>query len=395
MEKIGQIPPARPFFAANDEHDTGFKSDRPAALVLRFPGASRCVVNFGFWHFYPIFNKNRMFTQPVQALGHDWSASTRLLRQTLESMGHQVATLDMKPLKWFDRVFFIDYPHFYPGRGGLQGRRFFHALLRARHPDINLILTEPAIVRPGSYDPKVHKPFRRVLTYKKDLCAIDPSKYVLYQPTAPSGPVMEPPPFERRKLCCMIQTYMVSDKPNELFSERVRAVRWFEANAPRDFDLFGADWDRLLLPGRLSALNLGMRFLWRAPVLKMLRFRRFPSFVGPTGLDIKRTLMDYRFSFSYENAVEKDWISEKLFDRFHAGCVPVYYGAPNVTDYVPADTFIDKRQFSYDELYRRISTMTEREYNGYLAAARDYLRSPACRPFTPEGYVETFISHFT
>jgi hypothetical protein len=39
--------------------------------------------------------------------------------------------------------------------------------------------------------------------------------------------------------------------------------------------------------------------------------------------------------------------------------------------------------------------MTERDYNGYLAAAEAYLRSPAIRPFTPEGYVEIFIKNFT
>jgi hypothetical protein len=39
--------------------------------------------------------------------------------------------------------------------------------------------------------------------------------------------------------------------------------------------------------------------------------------------------------------------------------------------------------------------MPEREYNGYLEAAEAYLRSPALRPFTPEGYVEIFTRNFT
>ena len=75
--------------------------------------------------------------------------------------------------------------------------------------------------------------------------------------------------------------------------------------------------------------------------------------------------------------------------------VPIYYGAPNITEYVPAGTFIDKRNFSYEELYRYISTMSEREYNGYLESAEAYLHSPAVRPFTPEGYVEIFVNNFT
>jgi hypothetical protein len=144
-----------------------------------------------------------------------------------------------------------------------------------------------------------------------------------------------------------------------------------------------------LLPGRLSFLNLALRAAWR-------RVRRggasrsscYPSCIGPTVKKKHLTLMDYRFSIAYENSMEEDWLSEKLWDCFHAGCVPVYLGAPNVTDYVPAKAFIDKRQFTYDELYRYMSQMSEREYNGYLAAAADFLCSPAFRPFTSEGYVD-------
>jgi hypothetical protein len=348
-------------------------------------------MNFGFWNFYPGFNQNRMFTQSVQTQGHDWAASSRLLGQTLESMGHKVATLDMKPLEWFDKVFFIDLPsRLYP-----YSYRYFRELLRVGHPDLNLIICEPPVVRPDSYAPKVHKPFRRVLTYKKDLQATDPSKYVLFALPCMPEAKMEAVRFDRRKLCCLIQSYMVLNRPNELFSERERAARWFEANAPRDFDLMGTEWDRILLPGPLSFLNFALRAAYRrVGPLKAIKFRRFPSYIGPNVKGKHRTLLDYRFCLAYENSVERDYISEKLFDCFYAGCVPIYFGAPNITDYIPANTFIDKTKFSYEELYRYISAMSEKEYQGYLAAADAYLQSPALRPFTPEGYVEIFVRNF-
>jgi hypothetical protein len=140
------------------------------------------------------------------------------------------------------------------------------------------------------------------------------------------------------------------------------------------------------------ALRAAYRRVWP---LKAIKFRRFPSYIGPNVKGKHRTLLEYRFCFAYENSVESDYISEKLFDCFYAGCVPIYYGAPNITDYVPAGTFIDKRKYSYEELYRYLSAMTERDYNGYLEAAEAYLRSPALRPFTPEGYVEIFTRNFT
>ena len=92
---------------------------------------------------------------------------------------------------------------------------------------------------------------------------------------------------------------------------------------------------------------------------------------------------------------EADYISEKLFDCFYVGCVPVYQGAPNVTDYIPANTFIDKSKLTYEELYRYISKMPESEYNYYLEAAREYLRSPAFQQFSPEAHVDLFVKTFT
>jgi hypothetical protein len=348
-------------------------------------------MNFGFWNFYPAFNQNRMFTQSVHSQGHDWAGPSRLLGQTLQSMGHQVATLDMKPLDWFDRVFFIDLPtRLYP-----YSYRYFGPLVQNKHPDMNLFLCEPPIVRPDSYKPEAHSPFRKVMTFKKSLCAGNPSKYIFSALPCMPEDKTEPMAFAQRKLCCLIQSYMVLNKPTELFSERIKAVRWFEAHAPRDFDLMGTEWDRILFPGPLSFLNFALRAAYRRlGFLKMLKFHRFPSYIGPNVKGKHRTLLEYKFCFAYENSTEADYISEKLFDCFHAGCVPIYYGAPNVTDYIPATTFIDKRKFSYEELYRYISTMPESEYNGYLAAAEAYLHSPAIRPFTPEGYVENFTRNF-
>lgn len=68
------------------------------------------------------------------------------------------------------------------------------------------------------------------------------------------------------------------------------------------------------------------------------------------------------------------WISEKLFDVFAAGRVPVYWGASNVNDYLPKDTFVDYRKFGHpEELHSFLSAMTESEYNEYLEAIEEYL----------------------
>ena len=61
----------------------------------------------------------------------------------------------------------------------------------------------------------------------------------------------------------------------------------------------------------------------------------------------------YKFSICYENTRGvPGYITEKIFDSFQAGVVPVYLGAPNITDEVPAGCFIDRRKFSsYQKLH--------------------------------------------
>ena len=56
----------------------------------------------------------------------------------------------------------------------------------------------------------------------------------------------------------------------------------------------------------------------------------------------------------------KGYISEKIFDCFYSGAIPIYLGATDVKDYIQEDTFIDYRNFenssdllSYYKKYER------------------------------------------
>ncbi len=46
-----------------------------------------------------------------------------------------------------------------------------------------------------------------------------------------------------------------------------------------------------------------------------------------------------------ENSLATDYVTEKLYDAFVAGCVPLYLGAPNIADLLPdPESIIDYRQ---------------------------------------------------
>ena len=58
------------------------------------------------------------------------------------------------------------------------------------------------------------------------------------------------------------------------------------------------------------------------------------------------TVSRYRFCLALENSSETDYVTEKIFDAFEAGTVPVYLGAPNVDEYVPPNSYINAADFS-------------------------------------------------
>jgi hypothetical protein len=173
--------------------------------------------------------------------------------------------------------------------------------------------------------------------------------------------------------------------PYELYSKRVEALRWFERRQPEAFDPYGMGWDR-----RAVGNSITSRIAQRLKSPGRLFSPRYPSYRGT--VESKRsTLERYRFAICFENAHSiSSYITEKIFDCFMAGCVPIYWGAPNVTDHIPADCFIDFRNFmDFGRVHDHIVQMEEGELLGYRDRIRSFPRSPGVRPYTTEYFSET------
>jgi len=68
---------------------------------------------------------------------------------------------------------------------------------------------------------------------------------------------------------------------------------------------------------------------------RLLQNRRVADDAGrETKLD---TIKTYKFTLALENAIAKDYVTEKFYDPLVAGSVPVYLGAPNIEDFAPGD----------------------------------------------------------
>src|SRR3989344_5204980 len=178
-----------------------------------------------------------------------------------------------------------------------------------------LFAWESPVFQKKLYSRKYLRHFKRIYTWDDDL--VDNKRFFkLYYPEL-KPMIADFPPFEQKKLC----TFMFSNKrgkhPKELYTEREKVVQFFENKPEGDFEFYGQLWEKA-----------GYKNYRGAPESKI------------------DTLKNYRFCICYENVHDvKGYITEKIFDAFAAGCIPIYWGASNVTEYIPEGCFIDRRKF--------------------------------------------------
>lgn len=148
----------------------------------------------------------------------------------------------------------------------------------------------------------------------------------------------------------------------DLYQVRLDAILYFSYTS--DFKLFGTRWNE---PFGISKKY--HKAALRAGGLKC-------------GDKIK-ILSQYKFNLCFENCIYPGYITEKIFDCFFSGTIPIYYGAPDITDFIPKGCFIDFRDFSnFRELDSYIRSIDENEANKYLKNASTFLKSNSFKRFT-------------
>jgi hypothetical protein len=86
-------------------------------------------------------------------------------------------------------------------------------------------------------------------------------------------------------------------------------------------------------------------------------------------------LAPYRYSIAIENSQHDHYWTEKIADCFLAGTVPIYWGAPNIRDYFPAEAMIVLDTLDPREAARIIKAEATKEgYEKRLPALREAKR---------------------
>lgn len=162
----------------------------------------------------------------------------------------------------------------------------------------------------------------------------------------------------------------------ELYLDRLEAIRYF-SKSPK-FDLYGYGWDRPVPHIKSEIYSEAIRRSYRGTVT-----------------DKFEVLKRYKFSICFENSIFGGYITEKILDSIFAGCVPVYWGAPDITSYIPKDVFIDFREFKdYDDLNEYLKAVDEKTYNRFIESARAFIHSELYFQFSQEKYAQDFIKVF-
>lgn len=224
------------------------------------------------------------------------------------------------------------------------------------------ILEPFLIAEPGALPADYADRYLRIYTCNDDL--VDNRKF-FYLPYPHLMPMyIDLPPFEEKKLCVMFSgsDNEYPERKNELYSERMKMVEFFETKPEGEFDIYGRFWAKR-------------------------KYRDFRGYIPGThfGPEKLAVLKKYRFSICFENTKDLNgYITEKIFCAFAAGNVPIYWGPGNIESYIPKGCYIDYRDFkSREELYQYIKTMSKDVYENYLANIRYYLKSKEAQIFAP------------
>ena len=307
------------------------------------------------------------------------------LKEHLKKHGYELTTSDQHSLHDVDFVFFNDFNSvfYYLGIRGFikkilsyfltkyKFRNLYKEIKDKKNIQSILFLWEAQAVMPKNWNPFLHNKFKTIMTWNDDY--VDNIKYFkFFWPQTDFYPEINDVDFNEKKLLVNISMNKFSNNSLELYTERINSIKYFDKNFPNDFDLFGYGWNK-----KVNIISIKKEII-------------FKTYRG-TLKNKWDVLPNYKFALCYENIKDtKGWVTEKIFDCFRCNCVPIYWGASNIYDFVTEGTFIDRRKFSTNEdLSYYIINITEYDYNKYLQNIKEYLDSELFSKFSPNYYANT------
>lgn len=314
----------------------------------------------------PAYRENRMFDLSNVVLNRDDTlVPYARLKEAQEKIGRKVRTADylMSELpngmaKDYYSLGLLDHYRALAAREDVRLRAF--------------LVLEPPVVDPKLYKalPELTSLFERVYVHNTSgdgysLDGVDSSKLrKLYWPQ-PRQDVIEQfwsRGHRQNRIVVINGNHVPRPVPNELYSRRIEAM--VELSKLGIVDLYGRGWTK-----RWSRTSLWWPYLRNRTTLLAIY-----KGVCESKYEI---LSQYNFCLCLENMAMKGYITEKIFDCFYAGTIPLYLGAPDIEALIPANAFIDCRKFdSWTALYRAVESMAPEDIHRMRESGRAFVKSP-------------------
>ncbi len=316
--------------------------------------------------------KNSIFSEndPIAFYGPTYTS--RLIRQKFLNYSVELNTPDLNVGNSISFEVVIE------GQKNVQGN-VARYLIAQENPTINLL----------NQDLEYCKNFRKVFAWDRRV-ADQPNGVQLMVPNQIK--LFEFNSFVDRKIfSCLINAnkrFPIASE-DDLYEERFAVIEWYQQNAPLHFGLYGRGWDK-----PKAGFTRKDKFVRRYKRLasQLFGYQPFPSYRGPV-IDKGDVYKNSRFAYCYENTKNlENYITEKIFDAMMYGCVPIYWGAQNIADFIPKECFIDRRDFANQvSLHQFLKNMPSEVYERYQGAIYDFLRSDKVLPFKAETYASRVV----
>lgn len=321
---------------------------------------------------------NKVFYKNAILNEHSRAGSPYLIaaRKLLAKKNIILNTIDIAPDSPTQKDVYMDVP--YPWELKLWVR-----ILKNRKKNI-LYIVEPPVVNPFNHMKVFHFFFSKIYTWNDN--SVDNIKYFkFFFPKKNVDINTKKIPFKNKKLLILMNSNLVPFLPfrllslstKELYTQRIKVINFFDKNYPSDFSLYGRGWNR---PQRFSIKQ------------RLLGYKKYKTYKGEFPQKDKfKILSAFKFCLCFENSEVTGYI-EKIIDYLKGRCVPIYLGAPNITDYISTKCFINYRKFNnLQELAKFLNTIDEKTYNTYLAEIEKFLLS---KEFLEKWSIDTFAKSF-
>jgi hypothetical protein len=233
-----------------------------------------------------------------------------------------------------------------------------------------LYRSEPICVLPVAYKPETTALYSSIMSFGKSETLNDGMHWPQY---FPGDEQLRWGTNDRLPKAVLINANKLNLTPTELYSLRRESVK-----EVKNIELFGENWNSSL-KDRIRVLVIEiMKDPVRHLAASMLHsrhwFARWPETVSP--VDKISIMQRYKFALVIEN--ELSYMSEKLFDAFFAGCIPIYVG-PEVADYkVPRELVIQCKP-TVKSLAEGLEIAMQTNFKNYQEKLKNWLASESMK----------------